>query len=61
MTLAPCETRLEVLPEWTDPNGHMNVAYYVLAFDRATTRFTIGWGSAGAISSASGDRFSRSR
>jgi acyl-CoA thioester hydrolase len=24
-----------VLPEWIDLNGHMNVAYYVLAFDRA--------------------------
>ena len=22
-----------VLPEWIDANGHMNVAYYVLAFD----------------------------
>jgi acyl-CoA thioester hydrolase len=29
-------TRLRILPEWTDGNGHMNVAYYVLAFDRAT-------------------------
>ena len=25
-----------VLPEWIDYNGHMNVAYYLLAFDRAT-------------------------
>lgn len=25
-----------VLPEWVDYNGHMNVAYYVLAFDHAT-------------------------
>jgi acyl-CoA thioester hydrolase len=24
-----------VLPEWIDYNGHMNVAFYVLAFDRA--------------------------
>ncbi|MDH3692057.1 MAG: thioesterase family protein [Gammaproteobacteria bacterium] len=24
-----------VLPEWIDYNGHMNVAYYVLAFDHA--------------------------
>ena len=31
------ETR--VLPEWIDYNGHMNVAYYVLAFDKATDRF----------------------
>jgi acyl-CoA thioester hydrolase len=27
-----------VAPEWIDYNGHMNVAYYVLAFDRATDR-----------------------
>ena len=24
-----------VLPEWIDVNGHMNVAYYTLAFDQA--------------------------
>jgi len=28
-----------VLPEWIDYNGHMNVAYYVLAFDKATDEF----------------------
>ena len=28
-----------VLPEWIDHNGHMNVAYYVLAFDLATDEF----------------------
>ena len=27
-----------VLPEWIDYNGHMNVAYYVLAFDHASDR-----------------------
>lgn len=27
-----------VLPEWIDYNGHMNVAYYVLAFDQALDR-----------------------
>ncbi|MBM3516385.1 MAG: thioesterase-like protein [Alphaproteobacteria bacterium] len=27
-----------VRPEWIDYNGHMNVAYYVLAFDYATDR-----------------------
>jgi len=47
MTTALCETRLDILPEWTDQNGHMNVAYYVLAFDRATdTLFNeigVGW------------------
>src|SRR5215471_14022248 len=26
----------KVVPEWIDYNGHMNVAYYVLAFDHAT-------------------------
>lgn len=28
-----------VQPEWIDYNGHMNVAYYVLAFDRAVDEF----------------------
>nr|WP_281413117.1 thioesterase family protein [Marivibrio halodurans] len=28
-----------VRPEWIDYNGHMNVAYYVLAFDGATDYF----------------------
>jgi acyl-CoA thioester hydrolase len=28
--------RTDVLPEWIDYNGHMNVAYYVLVFDRGT-------------------------
>ncbi len=28
-----------VLPEWIDYNGHMNVAFYVLAFDQATDTF----------------------
>jgi len=27
-----------VRPEWIDYNGHMNVAWYVLAFDHATDR-----------------------
>tara|TARA_Y100000590_G_C15287870_1_gene851323 strand:- start:245 stop:733 length:489 start_codon:yes stop_codon:yes gene_type:complete len=26
---------LKVIPEWIDYNNHMNVAYYVLAFDKA--------------------------
>jgi acyl-CoA thioester hydrolase len=47
VTWPPVATRLEILPEWTDQNGHMNVAYYVLAFDRATDAFYdrlgIGW------------------
>jgi len=33
---APIRTRPQrVPPEWIDYNGHMNVAYYTLAFDRA--------------------------
>ena len=28
-----------VQPEWLDYNGHMNVAYYTLAFDRAGEQF----------------------
>ena len=36
---APIEIHREtVQPEWIDYNGHMNVAYYVLAFDHATDR-----------------------
>ncbi len=36
---APLEVHREtVRPEWIDYNGHMNVAYYVLAFDHAVDR-----------------------
>ncbi len=28
-----------IQPEWIDYNGHMNLAYYVLIFDRATDAF----------------------
>lgn len=28
-----------VLPDWIDHNGHMNLAYYMLAFDHATDAF----------------------
>ena len=45
--VAPVETLVAIVPEWTDANGHMNVAYYVLAFDRATDAFYdrlgLGW------------------
>lgn len=33
-----------VLPEWTDYNGHFNVAYYALAFDQAAQAFWMGKG-----------------
>lgn len=29
----------EILPEWTDYNRHLNVAYFVLIFDQATDVF----------------------
>ena len=29
-----------VLPEWIDYNGHMNLAYYLVAFDQASDGFT---------------------
>ena len=32
-------SRQVILPEWIDYNGHMNVSYYVLVFDRATDDF----------------------
>ena len=31
--------RENVRPDWIDYNGHMNVAYYLLAFDHATDAF----------------------
>ena len=39
MTVLFDEHRETVLPEWIDYNGHMNVAYYFLAFDHATDAF----------------------
>ncbi len=38
------ETRMVVKPEWIDHNGHMNVAFYVLAFDEATDAVYEQWG-----------------
>ncbi len=38
--LAPLESHRDIVrPEWIDYNGHMNVAYYLLAFDRAADAF----------------------
>ena len=36
--------RTRVRPEWIDHNGHMNVAYFVLAFDEATDDVYEEWG-----------------
>jgi acyl-CoA thioester hydrolase len=34
----------KVLPEWIDFNGHMNVAYYVLAFDQGVDALWLDFG-----------------
>ena len=40
VTAAPLAIhRSTVLPEWVDWNGHMNVAFYVAAFDQASGAF----------------------
>ena len=48
VTTAPLDIhRCTVLPEWVDWNGHMNVGFYVVAFDKATdtlcNQFGCGW------------------
>jgi acyl-CoA thioester hydrolase len=44
---APFEDRLTVKPEWLDPNGHMNVAFYLRAVDDGSNAFFddigLGW------------------
>jgi len=37
-------SRGHVLPEWIDINGHMNVAYYMLAFDHAVDTLWVDFG-----------------
>jgi acyl-CoA thioester hydrolase len=41
------EDRLRVKPEWLDPNGHMNVAFYLRAVDDGSNAFFddigLGW------------------
>ena len=40
VTRAPLDIhRSTVLPEWVDWNGHMNLAFYVTAFDQASGAF----------------------
>lgn len=40
----PVLWRETVRPDWTDYNGHLNVAYYVLIFDHATDAFHASFG-----------------
>ena len=52
---APLEIyRAVVEPDWIDYNGHMNVAYYVLVFDRATDAFLDYIGLDDALRAAAG-------
>ena len=47
-----------VLPEWIDVNGHMNVAYYVLAFDLGVDALWEGFGiTTDYIEQAAGSTF----
>jgi len=39
MTQQLTETTTQVRPEWADDNDHMNLGYYVIAFDLATDNF----------------------
>ena len=41
-------TKQKIIKDWTDYNGHMNVAYYVWIFDQIgsevlLTKFIISW------------------
>lgn len=44
MTNPLVEFQSKVQDQWIDHNGHMNVAYYVLAFDEATDAAYEQWG-----------------
>ena len=48
------DTGARVLPEWIDYNGHMNMAYYQLAFDRAVDVLFDGFGMDAAYRAATG-------
>ena len=44
-----------VRPEWIDSNGHMNLAYYVVAFDLATDKLYAALGIGDAYREATGN------
>ncbi len=50
----PREFTCAVIPDWIDHNGHMNVAYYVVAFDEATDAIYEEWGIGLAYPESSG-------
>ena len=39
MSTPHISSRMEVVPEWIDYNGHMNMAFYSALFDRASDEF----------------------
>lgn len=45
---------IRIRPEWIDHNGHLNVAYFVLAFDMATDAVYEEWGIGLAYQEQSG-------
>ncbi|MCC7271979.1 MAG: thioesterase family protein [Alphaproteobacteria bacterium] len=63
MTQPPFDPRLfavhtgRVLPEWIDVNRHMNLAYYLLAFDHGTDAFLNHHGIGSAYTLATGGGF----
>ncbi len=48
MTDAPFTCHTEVKPEWIDYNGHMNMGYYLVAFDHIGTDRYFDWLGIGA-------------
>ena len=54
MSIDRYEKHTVVRPEWIDHNGHMNVAYYVVAFDEATDAVYEQWGLGLDYADASG-------
>ncbi len=48
------EYKAVVFPDWIDHNGHMNVAYFVVAFDEATDAVYERWGLGLAYPQSSG-------
>lgn len=46
--------RTTVIPDWVDYNGHMNVAYYVLAFDQGVDKLFDALGVGGAYLARTG-------
>lgn len=44
MSIPHISSEMEIPPNWIDYNGHMNMAFYSMLFDRASDEFCIGIG-----------------